>query len=111
MNKKDKKSQYIYAFAISAGLAIITVAVLTIVGELYKPLKDWLAETFTHHWIGKGVISFIGFYIVGYILSFFVSDNRDKVAGILFGLFWVSLLSALAILGFYFYEAFLVTHG
>lgn len=110
MNAKDKKSQYMRAFAISAGLAIITIALLTIVADLYKPLKSWLALTFTHHWIGKGVISFVGFYVVGYVLSFFVSDNRDKVATVLFGLFWVSLLSALAITGFYYYETFLVIH-
>lgn len=111
METKDKKSQYIYAFAISAGLAIITVAVLTIAGELHKPLKNWLAETFMHHWIGKGVISFVGFYILGYILSFIVPGNRDKVVTILFGLFWVSLLSTLAITGFYYYETFLVAHA
>lgn len=111
MENKDKKSQYIYAFAISAGLAIITVAVLTIAGELHKPLKNWLADTFYHHWVGKGVISFIGFYILGYILSFMVPGNRDKVASILVGLFWVSLLSALAITGFYLYEAFFAVHA
>lgn len=107
---KNKKSQYILAFAMSASLAIVTIAVLTIVGELYKPLKDWLATTFTHHWIGKGVISFVGFYIVGYVLSFLVSAARDKEATILFWLFWVSVLSTLAIFGFYYYEAFMVVH-
>ena len=111
MKTKDKKSQYIRAFAISAGLAIITIAVLTIVGELYKPLKNWLKEIFYHHWVGKGVISFVGFYIVGYVLSLFVSGNKDKEAAILLGLFWVSLLSALAIFGFYYYETFLVAHA
>lgn len=111
MNTKDKKSQLIRAFAISAGLAIVTIVVLTIAGELHKPLKNWLAGVFVHHWIGKGVISFLGFYIVGYILSFFVSDNKDKETAILFGLFWVSLLSALAIFGFYYYETFLVAHA
>lgn len=111
MKTKDKKSQYIRAFAISAALAIVTIATLTIAGELYKPLKDWLAATFTHHWIGKGVISFVGFYVVGYILSLLVSGVRSKEATILFGLFWISLLSALAIFGFYYYEAFMVVHG
>lgn len=111
METKDKKSQYIYAFAISAGLAAITIAVLTIAGELHKPLKNWLADTFHHHWIGKGVISFVGFYILGYILSFVVPGNREKTAAILMMLFWVSLLSALAMTGFYFYETFLVAHA
>ncbi len=107
---KNKKSQYIRAFAISAGLAIVVIAVLTIVGELYKPLKSWLADIFTHHWVGKGVISFIGFYIVGYILSLVVSDRRDTESRILFFLFWISLLSTLAITGFYYYETFMVSH-
>lgn len=108
---KNKKSQYIHAFVISAGLSIIAIAVLTILGDLFKPLKNWLANTFYHHWVGKGVISFVGFYIVGYILSFLVSDNRDREATMLLWLFWVSLLSALAIFGFYYYETFLVAHA
>lgn len=110
MKYKDKKSRYIHAFAISAGLAIAVVAFLTVAGELHKPLKNWLASTFSHHWVGKGIISFVGFYVVGYILSFLVSGNRDRVAGILLGLFWVSVLSSAAILGFYYYEAFIVSH-
>lgn len=108
--RKDRNTQRINAFILSAMLSVATIAVLTVVGELYKPLKSWLADTFTHHWIGKGVISFVGFFVVGFLLSHFVTDRRAATATLLMWLFWISTLSALAIFGFYYYETFIVSH-
>lgn len=109
--EKKKGAQYnIGAFALSAVLAVVVIAALTVAGELYKPLKNWLAETFTHHWVGKGVISFVGFYVVGFMFSFLVPSRDDMLPKLLLGLFWVSLLATGAILGFYYYETFIVTH-
>ncbi|HLD60250.1 MAG TPA: hypothetical protein VI912_04595 [Candidatus Bilamarchaeaceae archaeon] len=44
-------------------LVIVFIATITIFAELYKPAKDWLANNFWHHWLGKGIIS-IGLFIV-----------------------------------------------
>ena len=109
-NKKDKKTQYIHAFALSAMLAVVTIAALTVAGELYKPLKNWLADMFIHHWIGKGVISFVGLFVIGFILTPFITDRKEATATFLIWLFWISVLSTLAIFGFYYYEAFIVSH-
>jgi len=110
MNNKNRKYQYIYAFALSAMLSVATIAVLTVAGELHKPLKNWLAETFYHHWVGKGVISFVGFYVLGYALSSFVTRKKEALSTFLMWLFWISALSALVIFGFYYYETFVVIH-
>jgi hypothetical protein len=110
MDTKNKKSQYIYAFALSAMLAMITIAVLTVAGDLYKPLKSWLAETFYHHWVGKGVISFVGLFVLGYAFKSFVTDKKESLPTFLMWMFWIGTLSAVVITGFYYYEAFMVSH-
>jgi|TARA_Y100000310_G_scaffold345866_1_gene471927 hypothetical protein len=109
MKKVDPK-QFISAFAISGILAILLVVGLTIGGELYKPLKEWLKMMFSHHWIGKGVLSFVGFYIVGLLLKRMVGGGDRVLINLLYLLFFTGLLGALAILGFYYYETFLVVH-
>ncbi len=106
----DKKSRYIYAFALSAMVSVATIALLTVAGELHKPLKNWLAETFYHHWVGKGIISFVGFYILGYALLSFMSGRRKSLSTYIMWLFWISLLSTVVITGFYYYETFMVSH-
>ncbi len=40
-----------------AALATVTfLTAITIAAEVLAPLKAWLASTFYHHWIGKGVL-------------------------------------------------------
>lgn len=36
---------------------ILFITLLTIAAELNAPLKGWLAATFTHHWVGKGILA------------------------------------------------------
>jgi hypothetical protein len=107
--RQEKKENILGAFAISAILSVITVVALTVFGELYAPLKDGLKNVFTHHWVGKGVISFVGFYIVGIILAQ-TKIGRGRAVKLLSMLAWISLFGAATIIVFYFYEAFLVTH-
>lgn len=90
---------------IGASFAIAFIAAVTIGGELYTPIKDWLAAVFSHHWIGKGVLAMTVF-----IFASILSNKRQvaiaDIAGLTAMLFWVSLLSALAIAGFFGYEVF-----
>ena len=107
-NKTNKKIQ---SFALAGVVAIIFVTVATVLGELYSPFKDWLKETFNHHWIGKGVIAIVIFYVLG-LFNFHISDDsEDKMVSILRILYWVAFIGVLVITGFYLYEAFLVTHA
>jgi len=100
-NKRNKK---IHSFATAAIVAIVFITAATILGELYKPFKDWLKEVFSHHWIGKGVIAIVIFYALGFLGYFRAKDSEDNMISMLRLLFWVALVGALAITGFYFYE-------
>ena len=52
------------------------LAVLVIAAELAKPFKDFLASIFTHHWIGKAVLTAAAFVIIGH------SYKQDNVFGV-----------------------------
>jgi len=65
------KENIVRSTLISAGVAIAIIVVLTIGGELNPPLKNWLASTFIHNWIGKGVVSSAAFLLSILVFSFF----------------------------------------
>ena len=62
--KKQIKLKDVKAAAEATAAVAILVAVLTIMGELWHPLKDTLKAVFTHHWLGKGFLSILMFAIV-----------------------------------------------
>ena len=91
---------------ISTVIAIVVVVTLTICAELEPSLKNWLASAFTHHWIGKGVLSVAVFAVSLIIFSFiklkFLSLNV---------LIWFLVVAANSSVGiltlFFLYETFL----
>ena len=91
---------------IGASVAIVFIAIATIASELYVPFKNWLAGVFFHHWIGKGALAMIVFIVVS-LLSNKHQAQVSELAKLSSTLFWVSLLSALAVAGFFGYEVFL----
>ncbi len=102
---ENKKTKYIQAFVLSAIMAVILITALTIIAELYKPLKDLLKDVFYHHWIGKGILSFAGFFVFGTLFSF-VKIRLPEESRLIRALAITTALCALAIIGFYFYEFF-----
>jgi hypothetical protein len=106
----ENKVRYINAFIVSAALAVVFIAAVTIFAELYAPLKDWLKNTFTHHWVGKGVLSFAGFYVLGFLFSFTVGSKEESTVSLLYVLTLLTVLAALSIIGFYLYETFVAVH-
>ena len=100
----------INAFVTSSVVAILFVAAATIGGELYTPLKDWLAQTFSHHWIGKGVLSFFVLFGGGALLPPFSPNHSGALRAGLWVLTAMTVLAGAAIVGFYLYEAFFAVH-
>ncbi|MBI3956530.1 MAG: hypothetical protein HY340_00885 [Candidatus Kerfeldbacteria bacterium] len=101
-----KKMGAAAASAWSAGAAVVLLVALTIIGDLYAPLKDWLKATFTHHWIGKGVLG-AAFYVVGlWLLRSRMSGSDETLRRGLWFVFWMALLGTLALAAFFLYEAF-----
>jgi len=63
--KTNIKLRDVKAAAEATAVVAVLVATLTIVGEIWHPLKDTLKLVFTHHWLGKGALSialFAGVY-------------------------------------------------
>jgi hypothetical protein len=52
------------------------VMLLTIVGEEWAPLKNWLKVTFSHHWLGKSYLSVALFALVVLVAFPFTSGMR-----------------------------------
>lgn len=75
------------------------VVVMTIAAELSAPFKALLAETFTHHWIGKGVISAVAFVVFYAIFS--RARESDSVSRDAWKVVWSVVLGGLAIFLFY----------
>jgi hypothetical protein len=51
--------------------AMIFVTGITIIADLVVPIKTWLASTYGHHWVGKGIwmlLLFTIFTVVSYPL-------------------------------------------
>ncbi len=83
--------------------AAIVIAGLTIAAELLPPLKNWLKETFFHHWVGKGILAFVTF-IASFLISllFPPTEKRERIA--LYVSIWTVILAILAIAGLFLYE-------
>ncbi len=103
----EYKQKAVQSFAIGAVFTAVFVASVTIAAELMPPLKTWLANTFTHHWIGKSVLAAV-IYIGASIILFAVpaGSSPERARKSLAVLFWISWLATAAITGFFLYEAF-----
>ncbi|HEY4475672.1 MAG TPA: hypothetical protein VJB92_03050 [Candidatus Paceibacterota bacterium] len=104
----DKKIRISSAAVLSSIIVIVFITAITIIADLNPALKDWLKNTFSHHWIGKGILSVVIFAVLTFLFSILPAKDSDAgLAKKLSGLFWISVLGTLAIFGFYFYEALL----
>ncbi|MAZ67576.1 hypothetical protein CL652_02270 [bacterium] len=61
---KNVNLQSVKAAAEGVAAVAVLVAVLTIVGEMWFPLKDLLTNVFMHHWLGKSALSIAVFGVV-----------------------------------------------
>ena len=101
----ENKQSILSAIIVSAILTIVAIVLLTVCGELDAGFKGWLTKTFSHHWIGKSIISTLVFLVsvpVFYVL------NLKKISTI----FLIRLLVAVAnlsfgiLLAFFFFETY-----
>ena len=96
------KPKLIYSSAVASSLAIVFVAAITIVAELQVPLKDWLKSLSGHHWVSKGILSFL-LYVVAVFVMYAVTKNVDhkKNKGALWVAIITTILGSLALLTFF----------
>lgn len=94
----------------AAALAVAFITGVTVTADLYLPLKDWLKLTFSHHWIGKGILAGALFVVMSAILSLLPAPADEmktkKLARCIGKLVIVSIAGTLIISAFFIYEAF-----
>ncbi len=83
-----KTHRLLNATALATILAVLLVALLTIIGEEYAPLKNWLKNTFSHHWLGKSELS-IALFGVTTLLVYFI--GKDTVSSV--KMVWAALVA------------------
>jgi hypothetical protein len=84
---------------------MIFVIAITIVSDLYLPIKDWLKATHGHHWVGKGiwtVVLFVFFATVSYPL--FKRNVCELTPRMVNNAAHVAVFATLAITAFFVYE-------
>lgn len=95
-------------FGLAASITVVFSMLLTIVKESYPPLLALMKSIpifgVKHHWLVHGLTVVALFYLLGWLFS--KSDRLsgmrgDKLAAILA---WATVLSSLAIFGFYLLE-------
>jgi len=95
------------AATIAAICAIFFVTLITVLADLVPPLKDWLKAVFTHHWIGKGILSVALFALLFLVLEKTPRQAEEgRLAAMLRLLSWFAVLGTLVLFGFFLYEAF-----
>lgn len=96
-----------FAAVVGAIVTIIALTLLIVWADLMPTVKDWLKATFSHHWVGKGVIAVIIFFVSGLIASAGQPKTDDQLAGAVKRLFVTSMVGMSILTVFFFYEAFL----
>ncbi len=95
----DKLTRLIIATAYGTITVSILVTLLTIVGEEWAPLKDWLKNTFSHHWLGKSYLS-CALFIVTTIVMYPFTKNTS-VSRAVWQAFYAALLATIALIGYF----------
>lgn len=100
-----KKLKLAQSIILSSIAVAVLIPALTAAAELKAPLKEWLQNTFYHHWVGKSLLSIIVF--AGVSALTFVAPYKPSLAAInrlLLILVILVFLGTLSIFGFFSYE-------
>jgi len=108
MENDNTKLKIIYAATLGTIAVVVFIVAITIGADLYLPLKDWLKNVFSHHWVGKSVLSAIIFGVIAFLTMIFSGQaSEEKINKALKILIWLVILGSPAIIGFFIWEALL----
>tara|TARA_Y100000310_G_scaffold28141_1_gene26788 strand:- start:3189 stop:3488 length:300 start_codon:yes stop_codon:yes gene_type:complete len=80
-------------------LTVLFITFMTIVGEINKPFKEFLASITGHHWLTKSVLSVV-FFVIAYALLSKTKKELNTEKDISHTII-ITILSFLAILFFF----------
>ena len=110
MENLDNKNETIVSESLlrsamlAATLSVALVVLLTVVGELYSPLKNFLKDSLYHHWVGKGVWSVALFTIVTLVAYPIFKQRQTTTKTSLILLNWALVLGSFILFFFFVYE-------
>ena len=93
------------ALAHATSTTIITITALTIIAELYSPLKDTLTKIGSHHWVGKGIVATVVFVVTAVVLNRVLQQGITEQKA-LYGTIGTRGLCALRLLMFFSIELY-----
>lgn len=104
----EKKLKIINSFIAGATAAIIFITAITIFAELEPFIKNWLKNTFWHHWLGKSISSIIVFVLI-FLVSLIIPSqpSEEKTVKNLWRIFWAAGLGTTLVFGFFIYKTFI----
>ena len=89
--------------AIAATVTALMLAALIIGAEEIPALKDWLKETFYHHWLGKGALALGAFTVVSITLR--LRSGVSRLSTVVAVETYAVVLAVCAIAGFFLLHA------
>jgi len=112
MNFQEEKTlgePLLKATMLAAASSVILVVFLTVVGELYSPLKDFLKESLYHHWVGKGVWSVVLFAVIT-LATYPIFKKRNVTTKTSLVLLNTALIAGTLILFLFFVYEYVIHH-
>ena len=95
---------------IGALISVVFVVMVTVVGELYAPLKNWFADYHSHHWIGKGIWSVLVFLLVAGVVYWQKKGRTDVDSASTINLLSHTLIIGTVILYLFFTYLYFAQH-
>ena len=92
-------ASWVRSVAIAASATALMLAIVIITAEEVPALKDWLKQTFSHHWLGKGALSTAPFVVASIALR--AKRETPRLSTLIIIETIVVILAAVAITGFF----------
>ncbi|HDI31650.1 MAG: hypothetical protein DRJ41_00750 [Thermoprotei archaeon] len=99
MAERSVKNNLITGLVVGFLIAALFSAFLVVVKEENKGVKDWLAGTFTHHWIGHGVLTLVVFFMMTLVAAKYCPPSSEKMLSI--AIWAATIINLLVIIGYY----------
>jgi len=97
-------TRWVYGSIIGYFVAALFNSILVVIKETYEGVHDWLAATFTHHWLGQGILVILVFLIFTFIGANIFGDMEldENKANIYIALAIVATFLSIIIIGGFF---------
>lgn len=102
MSKLAKAGERIITSAVAGSIvAVFSIIVMTVFADVNPAFKKWLAVNFTHHWIGKSVLSIVVFLVAFVVFWVINRVFNNRLVLLLWVLTIIASLGALLLLAFF----------